>query len=74
MPTVWKEVEVEIDITLDDFDTDELMEELSARKQRGVHGSSFMSDLQSIYELRCLGQDYQRRLDTLFYDYLGRIS
>ena len=30
MPTVWKDVEVEIDITLDDFETDELMESLAS--------------------------------------------
>jgi hypothetical protein len=73
MPTVWKDVEVEIDITLDDFETDELIEELSARKGKDT-GSVGWPALQEIYDRRQMGLDYQAQLDNLFYDFLGRIS
>ena len=74
MPSVWKEVEVEVDITLDDFETDELIEELAVRKGRGDGGAGVMSALQKIYDRRKMGLDYQSELDQLLYDYLGRIS
>jgi hypothetical protein len=47
MPTVWKDVEVEIDITLDDFENDELIEELSDRKGKDT-GSVGWPALQEI--------------------------
>jgi hypothetical protein len=71
MPLVYKEVEVEVE--LDDFDTDELIEEL----QRRGAGSSDYGDgkeiLEIIYEKRRLGRDYQSELDKLIWLGLGRV-
>jgi len=71
MPYVYKEVEVDID--LDDFDTDELIEELERRGTGTVEYGNGTEVLQSIYEKRRLGQDYQQDLDRLIYLGLGKI-
>ena len=65
--------EVEVDVDLGDFDTDDLVEELESRGT-GVLGHGDGKDvLRSIYEKRRLGQDYQSELETLIYLGLGRI-
>jgi hypothetical protein len=65
--------EVEVDVDLGDFDTDDLVEELESRGS-GVLGRGDDKDvLRSIYEKRRLGQDYQFELDALIYLGLGRI-
>ena len=65
--------EVEVDVDLGDFDTDDLVEELESRSS-GVLGYGDGKDvLRSIYEKRRLGQDYQFELDALIYLGLGRI-
>ena len=72
MPTVYTEVEV--DVELHDFDTDDLIEELTQRG-RGMEISSVGGTelLTAIYQKRRLGQDYQRELDELIYMGIGRI-
>ena len=72
MPTVYTEVEVDVD--LEDFDTDDLVEELE-RRGRGLDiGSETGTELlTAIYEKRRLGQDYQRELDDLIYLGIGKI-
>jgi hypothetical protein len=65
--------EVEVDVNLGDFDTDDLLEELESRGS-GVMGYGDGKEvLQSIYEKRRLGKDYQTELETLIYLGLGRI-
>jgi hypothetical protein len=71
MPLVYKEVEVEID--LEDFDTDELIEELERRGTGTVDYGNGTEVLQSIYEKRRLGKDYQQELDRLIWLGLGKI-
>jgi hypothetical protein len=71
MPLVYKEVEVEID--LEDFDTDELVEELERRGTGTVDYGNGTEVLQSIYEKRRLGKDYQQELDRLIWLGLGKI-
>ena len=71
MPLVYKEVEV--DIELDDFDTDELIEELERRGTGTVEYGNGTEVLQSIYEKRRLGQDYQTELSQLIWLGLGKI-
>ena len=71
MPIVYKEVEVEAE--LDDFDTEDLIEEL---ERRGAAGSDYGDGkelLTAVYEKRRLGQDYQADLDQLIYLGLGKI-
>jgi hypothetical protein len=71
MPLVYKEVEVEID--LEDFETDELIEELERRGTGTVDYGNGTEVLQSIYEKRRLGKDYQQELDQLIWLGLGKI-
>lgn len=71
MPYVYKEVEVDID--LEDFDTDELIEELERRGSGTIDYGDGKDVLMSIYEKRRLGQDYQRELNQLIYLGLGKI-
>ena len=63
--------EVEVDVNLSEFDTDDLMEELESRGT-GEFGDG-KDVLLSIYEKRRLGQDYQQELDQLIWLGLGRI-
>lgn len=71
MPYVYKEVEVEVD--LDDFDTDELIEELERRGSGANQFGDGKEFLTAIYEKRRLGKDYQQELDQLIYLGLGKI-
>lgn len=72
MPIVETYVEVEVD--LEDFDTDDLIEELESRGRGLEVGSQTGTELiAAIYQKRRLGQDYQRELDELIYLGIGRI-
>jgi len=71
MPLVYKEVEVEVD--LDDFDDDELLDELERRGSGVIEYGNGTEVLQTIYEKRRLGQDYQKELDQLIWLGLGRV-
>jgi hypothetical protein len=69
--TVYTEVEVDVD--LGDFDTDDLIEELESRGA-GVSGFGDGKELLvKIYENRRLGKDYQQELDQLIWMGLGKI-
>ena len=66
--------EVEVDVELSEFDTDDLIEELASRGAgTGEYGDG-KEILQAIYERRRLGQDYQTELDQLIWLGLGRIA
>jgi hypothetical protein len=65
--------EVEVDVDLSDFDTDDLIEELESRGAGATDYGDGKEILQSIYEKRRLGQDYQTELQALIYLGLGRI-
>ena len=71
--TVYTEVEVEVDLT--DFDTEDLLEELEDRgelpKSNGPYNSNQL--LEQIWILRRNGKDYQRQLDDLIYAVTGHI-
>ena len=72
MPEV--EVWTTVDVDLDEFDTDDLIEELERRgKGLEVASQSGTELLTAIYLKRRLGQDYQRELDELIYVGLGKI-
>jgi hypothetical protein len=71
MPLVYKEVEVEVD--LDDFDDDELLDELERRGTGVMEYGNGTEVLQAIYEKRRLGLDYQKELDQLIWLGLGRV-
>ena len=71
MPTVYTEVEV--DVSLSDFDTDDLIEELESRGTGTNEFGDGKEVLQVIYEKRRLGQDYQPELEQLIWLGLGRV-
>lgn len=71
MPTVYTEVEVEVNLS--DFDTDDLIEEL---ENRGAGSSEFGDGkevLEQLYQKRRLGRPYQTELGQLIYLGLGKI-
>lgn len=73
MPTIYTEVEV--DVTLDDFDTDDLLEELERRGNLPIEGSEdAKAILEQIYYLRRQGQAYEHLMDVLIYAALGRVA
>ena len=71
MPTIYKEFEVDVDLS--DFETDDLIEELESRGAGVTDYGDGKEILQAIYENRRLGKDYQQELDQLIWLGLGRI-
>lgn len=72
MPTVYTEVEVDVD--LDDFDDHDLIEELERRgKGFEVAGQAPTELVTQIYLKRRMGRDYQQELDELIYVAIGKI-
>jgi len=69
--TVYKEFEV--DVELSDFETDDLIEELESRGSGVLDYGDGKEVLESIYQKRRLGQDYQLELEALIYLGLGKI-
>jgi hypothetical protein len=73
MPTVYTEVEVEVDLV--DFDTDDLLEELELRGSLPPEGNINAKELvEQMYYLHRQGRDCTHMLDPLFYSVLGRIA
>lgn len=64
--------EVEVDIDLSEFDTDDLIEELESRGTGVTEVGNGKDILQMIYEKRRLGHDYQTDLDQLIWLGLGK--
>jgi len=64
--------EVEVDVDLSDFDTDDLVEELELRGSGVMDHGDGKEVLESIYQKRRLGQNYQAELDQLIWLGLGR--
>ena len=75
MPTVYTEVEVDVDLS--EFDTDDLIEELENRgldyNTQGVDADEMRGLLEQIWINRRQGQDYQPQLDQLIWGVLGRV-
>jgi hypothetical protein len=69
--TMYKEVGIDVDLS--DFETDDLIEELESRGSGVMDYGDGKELLESIYQKRRLGQDYQTELETLIYLGLGRI-
>jgi hypothetical protein len=65
--------EVEVDVDLSDFDTDDLIEELESRGHGGGEFGDGKDILMAIYEKRRLGKDYQTELDQLIWLGLGKV-
>ena len=69
--------EVDIDIDLDEFDDDQLLDELESRgldmNSRFVDGDQMREILEKIWIKRRTNKDYQRELDDLIYFGIGKI-
>ena len=65
--------EVEVDVDLSDFDTDDLIEELESRGAGTTDYGDGKEILLSIYEKRRLGRDYQTELEQLIWLGLGKV-
>lgn len=63
--------EVEVDVSLKDFETEDLIDELENRGH--LTDSNSIEFFEKIYQKRRLGQDYQQELDKLIYSVLGKI-
>ena len=71
MPTIYTEVEV--DVTLEDFDDIDLMEEMDRRGLGAEVNASTASELiNAIWHKRRMKQDYEHELDQLLYQVTGR--
>ena len=64
--------EVEVDVDLSDFETDDLIEELENRGAGATDYGDGKDILMAIYEKRRLGQNYQTELEQLIWLGLGR--
>jgi hypothetical protein len=75
MPTKYVTAKVEVDLS--DFDTDDLIEELEKREMdfntKYVDGEEMRLLLETIWQKRRIGQDYQRELDGLIQGVLGKV-
>jgi hypothetical protein len=69
--TMYKEVEVDVDLS--DFETDDLIEELESRGAGTGEFGDGKEILQAIYEKRRMNKDYQQELDQLIWLGTGRI-
>ena len=69
--------EVDVDIYLDEFDDDQLLNELESRgldmNSRFVDGDQMREILEQIWIKRRTNLDYQKELDDLIYFGIGKI-
>jgi hypothetical protein len=65
--------EVEVDVDLSEFDTDDLIEELESRGTGTNQFGDGKDILQVIYEKRRMRQDYQTELEQLIWMGLGKV-
>jgi len=68
--TVYTEVEVDVDLTY--FETDDLIDELENRGY--MTDTSSKEIVESIYQNRRNGKDFSSELDQLIYTVLGKIA
>jgi len=73
MPTVYTEVEVDVD--LEDFETDDLIDELERRGSLPTEGDFDAKELLTAIWLkrRTGNSNYQTELDNLIYQVLGHV-
>jgi hypothetical protein len=70
--TVCTEVEVEVDVDLTDFETEDLIDELENRGHMADTASKEI--VEAIYQNRRQGKDFSHELDQLIYTVLGKIA
>ena len=71
-------VDVDVDVGLENFDTDDLIDELERRgsdyNTQGVDGDLNRDILQQIWLKRRMNQPFEAELDQLIWNVVGRIS
>ena len=72
----YKTITTEVDVDLDDFDDDELLDEIERRNSINVCWSpnETIRLLEDIYYKRVMNKDFGAELDRYFYLTLGRIA
>jgi len=69
---------INVDVDLDDIDTDDLIQELILRgydrNTYGVDMDEAFELLENVHQLRRTGENYQTELDKLIYSVLGKIA
>jgi hypothetical protein len=73
MPSIslYKDVEVLVDVDLDEFDDDDLLDEIASR---GLGVSAESKDIiTQIWQLRRTNQPYDHLMDDLIYDTIGKL-
>ena len=70
--TIYTEVEVDVDLA--EFDTDDLIDELESRGPGVVDYGNGKEILEAIYHKRRMGRtDYEKELDQLIWNSLGKV-
>ena len=69
--TMYKEVEVDVDLS--DFETDDLIEELESRGAGATDYGDGKEILETIWFKRRQGRDYQTELEQLIWLGLGKV-
>jgi hypothetical protein len=69
--TMYKEVEVDVDLS--DFETDDLIEELESRGSAVMDYGDGKEILETIWLKRRQGRDYQTELEQLIWLGLGKV-
>lgn len=63
--------EISVDVSLDDFNTQELLDEL---ERRGIFNvDALTKDIETLYTKLKLAQNYEKELSDLVYKTLGKI-
>ena len=72
MPTIYKEVEVEVDVTLEDFTDNELLDELERRDLATIDSHEAKEHINIMYEKFRQGKNIDKELRNFFWMSIGR--
>lgn len=67
----YRTVEVEVDVDLEDFDTEDLLDELKSRDI--IYTGSSVGILNEIVKCKYRGQPYDHLVDKLIYETTGQV-
>jgi len=77
--TVYQDIDVEVDVDLSDFDTDELIEEIESRESwmvidkedSGAFSESMKDEIYNLYRDYVTGNNFDRKLKKFFEENIG---
>lgn len=73
MVMVYKDIEVEVEVELDEFDDDVLLNEVERRNLLGMLSGSGPGLVNEIWQKRRVGQKFDSELDELIYQVIGKV-